>query len=154
FDIQSYSNALSGCVSDTMTTAGFSITGSNNRIDGVALGPGGGGTGAVAPVGFMLAAGFGVLPLNNVVTGTSTTLVPVGGLLDGNTVRVNVSDETIQRPAFASTFTPSVSTGVIALTLTGNITVTAASVGGVNGQKITFVFTQDATGVRSVTFAN
>lgn len=54
---------------------------------------------------------------------------------------------------YAATYTPSVSkqTTVIAMTLTGNVTI-AAPVGARRGMQLTFIFTQDATGSRTITW--
>ena len=58
----------------------------------------------------------------------------------------------VQTPTFASSFTPDPTLGeIIILNLTGNITINAVS-GPVAGQVMTFVFVQDATGNRSVTW--
>jgi hypothetical protein len=60
----------------------------------------------------------------------------------------------LQTPAFASSFTPDAyNGGVIYLTLTGNITINQPS-NGHPGCIMTFVFQQDATGSRTVTWAS
>jgi len=58
-----------------------------------------------------------------------------------------------QTPAFAASFTPNFAAGdtIAMAALTGNVTVNAPT-GGVAGQKITFIWLQDGTGTRTITY--
>lgn len=91
------------------------------------------------------------------ITGTlaAVNAETVGGLLSANgglaiTGSLQHSTQTI---AFASTITPNAASGEIVLVgaLTGNITVANAT-SPATGQVMTFVFTQDATGGRTVSW--
>jgi hypothetical protein len=92
--------------------------------------------------------------------GTATIGAPIllGGGSDsvaGNNIRFN-GQEGYQSVAFASTITPVPYNGNrIGITLTGNITTLNVPASGQAhpGLEMTFVFTQDATGGRTVTFA-
>lgn len=62
--------------------------------------------------------------------------------------------DAIQTPVYAATVTPTVEfshTIVVVGILTGNITI-GAPIGARRGMKLTFVFTQDGTGTRTVTW--
>lgn len=71
--------------------------------------------------------------------------------LAGNDLRINAG-QAIQTVTYAATITPNPYTGnIIKITLTGNITINAPSVGH-PGMTLTFIFTQDGTGGRTTTF--
>lgn len=67
--------------------------------------------------------------------------------------RINERVYRRETPAFAASFTPAPGSddAIIAVTLTGNITVNAIAA-PVAGQRVTFVFTQDGTGSRTGTW--
>jgi hypothetical protein len=71
---------------------------------------------------------------------------------DGTNWRDADAISTVQTPAFAASYTPDPFAGqFIEMTLTGAITVNAPA-SAYNGQQVTFIFIQDATGGRVVTW--
>lgn len=80
------------------------------------------------------------------ITATTTTAAA------SNAVRLN-SNAGVQSLAYAASVTPDpYKGGTVLMTLTGNLTINAPS-NPYAGQRLQFVFTQDATGGRTVTFA-
>lgn len=78
-----------------------------------------------------------------VAAGTPGTWVPLVG-----------GGDVVQTPAFASVYTPDMALGnIVTLTLSGPLTI-ALPTGGVAGQLLTFILTQDATGGRAVTWSS
>lgn len=74
-------------------------------------------------------------------------------LLSQNDVQINAMGA-YRAATYAATFTPDPYSGSeIAITLTGNITI-AATTQMHAGMEMSFIFTQDATGARTVTFAS
>jgi len=82
------------------------------------------------------------------------------GLVGGNVAAMQSIDretaltDAVQSPAYTATITTTVveeSTTVVVGTLTGNITI-AAPLGARKGMDLTYCFTQDATGTRTVTW--
>ena len=151
----SVNTSIAGCLSDTNNIAGFNIDGAFKcTIAGCSAIWGGGGSGQVTKCGFLFSTNSGSgVPSQNVVSGISNCPAPVGGYVVGNTVTVNNGPDAVQYPAFASTFTPDpFAGGTIEQTLTGNTTINPPVLSGFVGQKMRFIWTQDATGGRTVTF--
>lgn len=70
-----------------------------------------------------------------------------------NSARASSGDAWVSTPAFVASYTHNVPDGpdTVVMTLTGNLTVNAPT-GAVPGARLRFVFLQDATGSRTVTF--
>jgi hypothetical protein len=99
-----------------------------------------------------LGAGINILLLAEPGTWTIERWQSLGGSTDGN-VRFNSSNTGTVGVPYAASITPSADLGQTQIVgaLTGNLTVNAPSY-PVLGQRLTFNFTQDATGTRTVTF--
>lgn len=75
-----------------------------------------------------------------------------GSVITSSTVNINGNNFGVQIPAFAASYTPDPYSGqFIEITLTGNITVNNPA-SPYPGQQMTFIFVQDATGTRTVTW--
>lgn len=75
-----------------------------------------------------------------------------GSTITSSSVRINGCDVGLQAPAFAASYTPDPYSGqFVEMTLTGAITVNAPA-SPYTGQQLTFIFIQDATGGRVVTW--
>lgn len=85
---------------------------------------------------------------------TSTTREPFEVVVVSNSIRGNGPDNVIF-PSYVASYTPDSARGDITFSsLTGNMTVNANStaVAPIDGQTLTFIFIQDATGGRSITW--
>lgn len=143
-------NVLAACLADTNGTAGFDVIGANSTLQGCAAMYGGGGSGQTTQVGYNVHNLTGVG--GNVIDGITNALVPVGGVTDGNTVRVGAGPGSRKALIYAATITPNPYAAEIhAATLTGNLTI-ANPTNKHAGQRLTLELTQDATGGRTVTF--
>lgn len=90
--------------------------------------------------------------MNNATIGTA--LFP-GSTITSSTVNVNGSNYGLQTPVYAASYTPDPYNGeVVLMTLTGAITVNNPTTAPYPGQRMTFVFVQDATGGRVVTWGS
>lgn len=136
-------NTVSAALADTNGKWGVRV-GTHNLFQGTVM-YGGGGTAMVTPIGFWLNGE------KSTVEGTTLCSVPVSGNVSGNRVKVN-GEGGLQTVTYGASVTPdpyAYSTARIGLT--GNITIGAPAVKH-RGQQMRFIFTQDGTGGRTVTF--
>lgn len=147
YQIESSNNTLAACLSDTNGRYGFLVNGDNNSIDGSVIGPGGGGTAMTTQVGVSIVKG----KVGNNIRVAVSALARVGGGLAGNTI-ICGGEEGSQTIAYAATVVPNPWLGrTILMTLTGNVVV-KGPIDSTFGHRLLFLFRQDGTGSRTITF--
>lgn len=126
-----YGNTLNG---------GFSLArGANTQAPASCVSFAGGGTGNVVQ---MATSGF-----------TATTKVSGGYQVYGNTITIDGSGGQSTGMSYSSTVTPDITShNITNTTLTGNMTINAPSVSFTSTSPLTFMFSQDSTGGRTITW--
>lgn len=145
-----YTNSLAGCISDTDGLGALYVGSPWNIVD-LQVEYGGGGTGQHTKtwVFFDTSANGNKVSLSGRFDFSDVAFV-TGNVL-GNTVHAAGHDAR-KNYSYAASFTPQpYQAGIAAMTLTGNTAITEPTYKHA-GQVMTFEFTQDATGARTVTF--
>jgi hypothetical protein len=150
---------LSGCLGDANAYAGYYFWQStNNVIDGcMSLNRNGTGGGNGQRTGISFNNGSTGNFVRAVLLNNSTNTV---GGATGNYLEIN-SEGAIVTVPYSSTYTPTPFSGAtMKITLTGNMTINAPPTSAANqtdcyaGQRMKFIFIQDSTGGRTVTFGS